>query len=122
APALCWCWAFALAVGVLGALSYDIAHWFGTWCPARACVLRVEIFSSRLVPARISRKSPILRRERRVLIEPAQDLVAAQVGHLEQHARDFCLAIGRERRPIGRRVENRDRERRGIASGRDGGL
>src|SRR5215216_6464840 len=47
--------------------------------------------------------------EPRVCVEHAQDLVAAQVRHLEQHPLDTSLAIGCERRLVGRAVEHRDR-------------
>mgnify|MGYP003440070115 CR=1 FL=1 len=47
-------------------------------------------------------------RERRNLVEHAQDFVAIQVRHLEQHALDSGIAIRRERRWICRRIEYRD--------------
>ena len=43
-------------------------------------------------PARISTRSAILRHEWRVLVEPTQDFVAAQIGHFEQHPREAGIA------------------------------
>src|SRR5208282_2202181 len=61
-------------------------------------------------------------RERCLLVKQAQGLVAVQVWHLKQRAVDASLAIGRECGLVGRRVEHRDRQSPGIASGREGSL
>src|SRR5262249_57754008 len=57
-------------------------------------------------------------REQRELVEPAQNLLAAQIGHFEQYPRDTRIAIRCKRLRIGRRIEHGDRQRRGIPSAR----
>src|SRR5262249_19455598 len=55
-------------------------------------------------------------REQRELVEPAQNLLAAQIGHFEQYPRDTRIAIRCKRLRIGRGIEHRDRQ--GIPPGR----
>src|SRR5579884_1704333 len=61
-------------------------------------------------------------RERRVIVEEAQDVVPAHVGHLQQRLVDAGLAIFGEHPPVGGRAKHRDLEAPRVASGGRGEL
>src|SRR5262249_7307871 len=67
-------------------------------------------------------REPSSLEERRGLVELGQDLVAAAVGYLDEHAIDTGLAVGGELGRVGRRREYRDRQGFGIAVGCGGCL
>src|SRR5579862_3284461 len=58
--------------------------------------------------------------QRRVIVEDAQDVVAAAIGDFEDRPLDAGLAVALQRRLVGRRAKDRDRQALRVAPGRLG--
>src|SRR6266567_7255604 len=93
--------------------------WRATWITRNFVSLPVEDVGEGIAEvAREPALVPVLRSQRRVLVEHPQDLVAAQVGNHQQRALDAGFAIGRERGTVGRCAEHGDRQARRISASR----